>query len=193
MIYLPYAQSEADQLLPSYLAVRSSAGPSTIREVVKAVARQLDASVIVLEARPFEQLMSVPLARPRLNSAMVGVFSLVALLLATLGLYGTLTSSVVQRTPEFGVRMALGASQSQVRILIAASGLRIAVVGIALGMLATLGAARLLRSVSSDVPAIDPWSFALVPLVLFVTCVLACLFPAIHASRIDPLVAIRMD
>ena len=193
MIYLPYAQDGADALLPTYLAVRSSAGPSTIRDMVKAAAAQLDASVLVLEARPFKQLMSVPLARPRLNSALVGMFSLVALLLATLGLYGTLTSSVVQRTPELGVRMALGASPSDVRILIATSGLQIAAAGIACGMIATLVAGRLFRNIMLDVPASDPWTLALVPLMLLATCAIACLFPAMRASRIDPLVAIRTD
>jgi putative ABC transport system permease protein len=73
------------------------------------------------------------------------------------------------------------------------SGLRIASVGIAFGIIATLGAARLFRSVLFDVPATDPWTLALVPLLLLATCVLACLFPAMRASRIDPLVAIRSD
>lgn len=193
MIYMPYAQDDAGPLLPSYLAVRSRAGPSTIRDLVRAAAGQLDASALVVEARPFKQLMSVPLARPRLNSALVGIFSLVALLLAALGLYGTLTSTVVQRTPELGIRMTLGAKPSEVRTLIAASGLRVAAVGIACGIVATLGAAKLLRSIVFGVPSSEPWILALVVLVLLATCTLACLLPALRASRIDPIVALRND
>ncbi len=193
MIYLPYAQDGESPLLPSYLAVRSKAGPSTIRDVVRTAAGQLDASALVVEARPFRQLMSVPLARPRLNSALVGLFSLVALLLAAIGLYGTLASTVVQRTPELGIRMALGARPSEIRQLIITSGLRVAIVGIVFGVIATLGASSLLRSVVVDVPLNDLWILVLVIVVLFATCAVACLLPGLRASRIDPMLALRKE
>lgn len=192
MVYLPFSQ-DAGSILPSYLAVRAKADPSTIRNIVRAAAGELDASVLVVESRPFKQLMSVPLARPRVDSTLVGVFSLVALLLAALGLYGTLSSMVGQRTPELGVRMALGAAPPQVRWLVVGAGLRLMVVGTGCGLTATLAATKLLRSALFGVSPNDPWTLTLVVLVLFVTCILACLFPALRASRIDPLGALRAD
>jgi putative ABC transport system permease protein len=193
MIYLPYAQDAEGALFPRYLAVRSAAAPSVIRNVVRTAAAQLDASALVVEARPFSQLMSVPLARPRLNAALVALFSLVALLLAAVGLYGTLASTVIQRTPELGIRMALGAKPAEIRKLIVASGLRVAIVGIVFGVIATIGASSILRSVVSDVPVSDPWLLVLVTAVLFATCAVACLLPGLRASRIDPMLALRNE
>lgn len=193
MIYLPYTQDAESALLPSYLAVRSAAGPSIIRDVVRTAAGQLDASALVVEARPFRQLMSVPLARPSLNAALVALFSVVALLLAAIGLYGTLASTVIQRTPELGIRMALGAKPAEVRKLITTSGLRVAIVGIVFGVIATLGASSLLRSVVVDVAVDDLWMLVLVIVVLFATCALACLLPGLRASRIDPMLALRKE
>ncbi|HEY5022474.1 MAG TPA: FtsX-like permease family protein, partial [Gemmatimonadaceae bacterium] len=191
MIYLPYAQDGDGPLLPSYLAVRSTAGPSTVRDVVRTVAGQLDASALVVEAKSFGQLMSVPLARPRLNSALVALFSLVALLLAAIGLYGTLASTVVQRTPELGIRMALGAQPAEIRKLIITSGLRVAIVGIVFGVTATIGASSFLRSVADGAPSADFGTLALVAVLLFIACALACVVPAVRASRIHPALALH--
>ena len=193
MIYMPYAQDAESALLPSYLAVRSTAGPSIVRDVVRSAAGQLDASVLVVWARPFGQLMSMPLARPRLNAALVALFSLVALLLSAIGLYGTLASTVIQRTPELGIRMALGAKPTEVRKLIIASGLRVASVGIVFGVIATLGASSVVRSVVGGVPFNDLWTLVLVVVVLFATSGVACLVPGLRASRIDPMLALRKE
>jgi putative ABC transport system permease protein len=193
MIYLPYAQDGDGPLLPSYLAVRSTAGPTIVRDVVRTAAGQLDASALVVEAKPFRQLMSVPLARPRLNSALVALFSLVALLLAAIGLYGTLASTVIQRTPELGIRMALGAPPAEICRLIITSGLRVAIAGIVFGVIATLGASRLLRSFAVGVPSADVGTLSLVAVLLFAACALACVVPGLRAARIHPTLALRKE
>lgn len=191
IIYIPFAQVGGVELLPSYLAIRSSSPSADLLATVRASVHDVDNSTSAVEAHSLKQLMRVPLARPRLNSALLGVFALFSLLLAALGLYGSLSEIVEQRSHEFGVRMALGAQSSDVWRAVVARGLALAVVGVAAGMVSTLGARRILHSLLYGVPPNDPQTTAFVIVVLLLICVLATLLPARRALRIDPVRALR--
>jgi putative ABC transport system permease protein len=125
--------------------------------------------------------------------ALVGAFASVALLLAGVGIFGVMSFAVTQRTHEVGVRMALGASGSEVVRLIVGQGLRLTSVALLLGLAAALGATRLMASELYGVTPSDPVTFATVPLVLCAVAALACYLPARRASRLDPLTALRRE
>ena len=191
IIYIPFAQVGGDELLPTYLAVRSSSSSAAVLAALRESAHDVDNSTSAVEAHSLRQLMLVQLARPRLNSALLGVFALFALLLAALGLYGSLSEIVEQRSHEFGVRMALGAQSSDVWRAVVVRGLELVVIGIVTGLLGTLGVRRMLRSLLYGVPSDDPGTTAFVVLVLLTVCALATLLPARRALRIDPASALR--
>jgi ABC-type antimicrobial peptide transport system permease subunit len=121
------------------------------------------------------------------------VFAAGALLLAGIGLYGVLSLGVAQRTREIGVRVALGASRSEVIMRVVGDGMRLSAYGLAIGAAGALGVTGLLRALLFGTGAYDPWTFALVPLVLAIVALAACLIPALRAARVDPTVALRAE
>jgi putative ABC transport system permease protein len=132
-------------------------------------------------------------AQPRFRAQLVGSFGALAMVLAAIGVFGVLAFSVSQRTREFGIRMALGARAGDVLRIVAGDGLRIAVIGIALGL---AGAAALTRSLTAllyGVKPADPVTFATAPVVLAVVVLAACAAPAWRASRVDPAVTLRQE
>jgi putative ABC transport system permease protein len=124
---------------------------------------------------------------------LLGIFAGVALLVAAVGTYGVLAYSVSQRTKELGLRLALGANRREVLSLILREGLAVGVVGLALGLVAAAALARVLGSLIFGVTVRDPMSYAAVSGVLFVIAATACVVPAIRASRVDPMVALRLE
>jgi putative ABC transport system permease protein len=131
--------------------------------------------------------------QPRLNSALLEIFSLVALIIAAIGIYGVLSYSVNQRTREIGVRMALGSQRSDVVKLVAREGLIIALAGIGAGFVAAFAVSRVMASLLYGISPNDVTTFAAVAAMLLVVAAAACDVPALRATRIDPIVALRYE
>ena len=146
-----------------------------------------------LGPRPAEQLVADSLAPRRFSMALLGLFAAVASLLAAVGLYGVLSYSITERRHEIGVRMALGAQTSDVLKLVAVQGMRLALIGVALGLLGSFVLTRMMKSLLFGVGATDPVTFALVPVLLGVVGFVACYIPARRATRVDPLIALRCE
>jgi ABC-type antimicrobial peptide transport system permease subunit len=129
----------------------------------------------------------------RFQTTLLTLFSAIALFLAVVGVYGLLAYSVRQRTGEIGLRMALGSTRTGIASLILREGLSLFITGLCLGMAAAIAFARLLRSFLYEVPALDPITFALVPALLFIATLAACLIPSARAATTNPMVALRHE
>jgi len=138
-----------------------------------------------------QQLLDNSVGSQRFSLALVGAFAVVALLLASLGLYGLVAYTVTQRTEEIGVRLALGASPGEVLRLVVRQAMGLATLGILIGLVAAMGAGRFIRSLLYEVSPLDPLTFILVPVLLLSAIALASLIPARRAARVDPVIAIR--
>jgi len=124
---------------------------------------------------------------------LMGSFALLALLLAALGIYGVMTYTTAQRTRELGIRLALGAQTSDVLKLVTLHGMKLALIGVAFGLLGSFALTRLMKSLLFDVTTTDPLTFSLVPLLLAVVSLAACYIPARRATKVDPLIALRSE
>jgi ABC-type antimicrobial peptide transport system permease subunit len=143
-----------------------------------------------------EKIVAASVARPRFNMLLLGIFAAVALVLAAVGLYGVISYSVGQRAHEIGIRMALGAKRSDVLGMVLRQGMTLVAAGLAVGLAAALLMSRVLASLSSllyDVSARDPVILALVVLILAATAMVACMLPALKATRVDPVTALRCE
>ena len=188
--FLPAAQDVNGDMA---LAVRGDGDPAALGTAVRDAVRSVDPSVTVWRMQTMEELLDEHVTPRRLAMLLVQGFALAALGLALIGIYGVLGYTVSQRVPEIGVRMALGASPAGILRMTIGDGLRLALPGIALGVVAALGATRLVRAVLFNVSSFDPVSYAVLTSGVVVVAVLACYLPARRAARVDPLRAIRAD
>jgi putative ABC transport system permease protein len=160
-----------------------------IREKV----HELDSELALANVRTMEQWLSNGAAQPRLNTVLLGVFAFVALLIASVGIYGVLAYSVSQRTGEIGVRMALGATPRDALRLVIREGMIVVAIGIGAGLLGGLALGRAVSSLVFGVPVRDPAVFIGVAATLGIVALAACTIPALRASRVDPIVALRYE
>jgi predicted permease len=197
-MYIPQAQvPDAANALnvrmtPLAWVVRTSGAPQALSGPVQEALRQAT-GLPVSEIRTMDQVVSRSTARERFNMWLMAVFGVSALLLAAIGIYGLMAYSVEQRTQEIGIRLALGASASQVKNMVVAQGFRLAVVGVVIGMASALALTRFIASVLYGVEAKDPMVFSVAPAVLTLVALLAAWIPARRASRVDPIVALRYE
>jgi len=188
ILYVPLAQRHETGMV---LYVRTSGAPASLLAGVRREVQALEPNLPLPELRTVGETVSSSFYVARMGAVLLGAFAGLALLLAVIGVYGVVSFGVAQRTREIGVRMALGAGAGDVQGLVLKQGLRLVAVGVTLGMLLALAAARSLESFLFGVRGRDPITFAAVPLALAAVAFLACLVPARRAMKLDPLVALR--
>jgi len=192
-MYIPYTQPHRRYARPRTLVVRTTADPLSVVAAVKSQIWSVDKDQPVYSIRSMEQILSGSLAPRRFNMLLLGFFATIALALAGVGIYGVVSYAVSQRTQEIGVRMALGARQTDILRLVVGRSMMLVLIGIACGMLAAFALTRLISGLLFGVSATDPLTFALIALVLTSVALLACYLPARRATRVDPLVALRYE
>jgi putative ABC transport system permease protein len=173
--------------------LRSTGEPAGLFSAVRATVADVDPNQPLHNVMTMEQRLADTTTSRRLNSALLGGFAAVALLLAVLGIYGVMSYAVTQRRREIGVRMALGAQRSDVLGLVLRRGLRLTLLGVAIGLVGALALTRYLSSLLFEVRPTDPLTFAVIPLILAAAALLACWLPARRAARVDPMVALRTE
>ena len=194
-MYFPYAQVDGQPwFAPRDLVVRSTAAdPMSLLPAVKEAIRAVDPEQAVANIRTFDEVLDEEVVQRRLGASLVAAFAGLALLLASLGVYGVLSYFVAQHTAEIGVRVALGASRRDILSLVLGKGMALAVSGVALGLVGALALTRLVSSLLYGVGAADPATFAAAAALLAALALLACYLPARRAVKVDPMVAIRSE
>lgn len=190
-MYLPYQQQEF--FPPDYLAVRTSGDPLLLAESVRQQIWSVDKQQPVADVMPLEQLVGENLAPRRMQASLLGGFAVLALLLASIGIYAVLSFVVTQRTQEIGVRVALGAHSGDVLRMVLSQGLKLFAIGAGLGLVAALALSRTMSHLLYGIGATDPLSFLSVTFILGIVTLLACYIPARRAMRVDPLIALRYE
>jgi predicted permease len=175
------------------LQVRTSGNPEAVMGAVRAAIQPIDPNLPLTNFQTIGQLMDQGLWAPRMGATLLGVFGLLALILATIGIYGVMAHSVAQRTAEIGIRMSLGANRMQVLKMILGRGMLITLVGAALGVIAFLFLAPVVAKLLFGVHARDPITVIAVTLLLALVALLACYIPARRAMRVDPIIALRYE
>lgn len=190
--YIYWAQfpEEAGML---YFQVRTAGNPSGLIPELRDAVHQMDASLPLMDVNTQTQLTADALTQERIFARLSSFFGLLALLLASIGLYGTMAYSVTRKTHEIGIRLALGAAPQNVLRMVIGQGLRLTLAGVIFGILAALAATRLIATMIYGVKATDPVTFAVVAVFLVLVALLACYIPARRATRVDPLVALRYE
>ena len=187
------ALSQTPQGLPGRVLVRTSGDPLAMAEVVRGAVRAIDPNQPVENIRTLDQLRSRHLATPRLTALLLALFAGLALLVTLAGVGGVIATSVAQRTQEFGLRMALGASQSAVLRGVLRQGLTLVVLGLGAGLAGAFGFGRLLQSYLFETEPGDPLTLVAVAVACLLAGTLACVGPARRATKVDPLVALRFE
>jgi putative ABC transport system permease protein len=189
-IYYPYSRTPYTF---ETVVVRTAGSPFGVTSSLIQAVRQLDAELPVSNMRPMTEVIARSLAQRRVVMALLAVFAAIALLLAAVGIYGVMAYMVSQRTQEIGIRMALGANRGGVIAMVFTHALRLAGIGLVCGLVAALALTGLLRAMLFDVRATDPLTFGLVAAALLAVASFAALLPALRATRIDPLTALRTE
>jgi putative ABC transport system permease protein len=173
--------------------VRTAIDPQSFTTTLRRTVAEIDKDVPIYRTRTLTDYMSQSVAQPRLNAMLVGLFALIALLLAAAGIFGVMSYSVTQRTQEIGIRLALGAQRADVLRLIVGQGMRFVGVGVLLGLIGIFACTRLLQSLLFGIGATDLGTMFAVTTILTAVAFLACLLPARRASRVDPITALRQE
>ena len=189
-IYIPYLQYSPER---AGVLVRTTGDPLSMVGAVRTAIQNVDHDQPIYNISTMAGMISTAVAPRRLNLVLLGSFALVALVLAAVGIYGVMANLVTQRTGEIGLRMALGAQPRDVLRLFVARGLRLALLGVAVGLGASFALARLMATLLYGVSASDPITFAAITVLLLSVALLACFIPARRASKVDPMVALRYE
>jgi len=189
-LYLPFRQTGVPFLS---LALRTATEPRSVFPAVRAALREIDPALPISGVHTMTELVEASTEQRRLSTLLLSLFSAMALLLASLGIYGVMSYAVAQRGHELGVRMALGAAKREVLSLVLGQGMALAAAGLVLGLLAASGLTRLLQSQLFAVQPTDPETFLLVTALLAAVALAANLLPAWKATRVDPVVALREE
>ena len=173
--------------------IRTGGDPQALAQAARSTVQELDRSLPIADMQPMQTYVDQARAPARFSLILIGVFAVIAVVLAAVGLYGVLATLVRQRTAEIGVRMAFGAPSKSILGLVVSQGIRLSIAGIVVGLAAAIGLTRLMSSMLVDVKPTDPVTFAAVSLLFLAIAVIACLIPARRASRLDPNAALRAE
>jgi putative ABC transport system permease protein len=188
--YEPFLQTPFSGMT---LVVRTEGNPTSLSAAIRGQVLAVDKDQPVSRIRPLDQIISDSVSKQRFSMTLLGVFAVLALLLAAVGLYGVMSYAVTQRTHEIGIRMALGANARDVLRLIIGHGMKLALIGVAIGLIASLILTRVMASFLFGVSATDPVTFIAISVVLSGVALAACFVPARRALKVDPMVALRYE
>jgi len=188
-MYLPFTQ--ANFFEPRALVVKTNLEPLSLAATVRKTVWEIDKDQPVSDIASMEHIVSESVARQRFSMLLLGIFAGLALVLAAVGIYGVMSYSVAQRTHEIGIRMALGAQKKDVLKLTIGQGLKLVLIGVAIGLGAAFILTRVIASLLFGVSATDPITFVAISLVLIGVAMLASLIPALRAMKVDPMFALR--
>jgi hypothetical protein len=189
-LYTPLPQTP---FIFSYLLVRTAGPPAAMIEPVRAAIREVAPEQSAANPKPLAAYVSESVAEPRFHTTMLGVFALVALVLASIGIYGLVAYGVAQRSRDIGIRIALGAGRGQVMRWVLGQGLGLSLAGVAVGLAGALALSRLLEKLLFGVSPTEPIIYVGVALLLLVVTALASWLPARRAARVDPMIAMRVE
>jgi predicted permease len=173
--------------------IRTTGNPLALSAAVRDEMSRIDPSAPVMGLRSMEQLVGRAVAPQRFNMSLLGLFAALGLVLAAVGIYGVMAYGVSQRTREIGLRVALGAQESDVMKMVVKQGMMMAMLGIAIGLIAAFALTRMMEKLLLGVSATDPLTFVVITLLLTIVALLACYIPARRAARVDPMVALNRD
>jgi putative ABC transport system permease protein len=188
--YVPQTQVPFSQMVG---VVKTNGEPRSMISAVTKLVGGMDADVPLFGVKSMEEYMAASVAAPRFNTTLLSIFAGVALVLTIVGLYGVMSYSVVQRTNEIGIRLALGAQSRDVLIMIIKQGSKLIVVGLMIGLAGAFAATRVIASLLFGVTTKDPFTFVAAAVLLAIVALLACYVPAWRATKVDPLVALRYE
>jgi putative ABC transport system permease protein len=189
-MYVPFRQ---DVFNTMWIVARTTIDPAQAAAPARQVVREIDRRLPAYSMTPLSAVVSESIAQRRFSMLLLGLFAVVALFLAAVGLYGVVSYTVSQRTQEIGLRMAIGAQRGDVLRMVLGGGMKLAVAGVALGIAASLAAARLVASMLFQVTPFDPASYTATAGLLLAVAALACYIPARRAMRVDPMIALRQE
>ena len=190
---ITYAPSSSAPSRAQNLMIRTTGDPMKVAGLVRGALQALDSSLPISPPRTLDDVVGASLTQRRFNMTLLIVFATIALVLAIAGIYGTVAYAVAQRTQEIGIRVALGATSREILGMVLFGSLKPVIAGLGLGLVLALALTRLLEGLVYGVSTTDPLTFVSLPLLLGVVAFLAGLFPALRASRVDPLEALRVD
>jgi putative ABC transport system permease protein len=195
--YLNFNQMPADRWPGSVrrinLLTRTDVEPTSLAASVRGQIAALNKDQAVFNVRTMEQIVSQSVAPRRFSMLLLAVFAVVALALAVIGIYGMLSYAVAQRTREIGLRMTLGAQRTDVMRLVIGHGMKLALAGVVLGLIASFALTRTMKNLLFGVSATDPITFVSITVLLAVVAFVACWIPARRATKVDPILALRYE
>jgi predicted permease len=177
----------------SYHVARTAGDPAAVGRAIVGKIREIDPTITVVDVQTMGDRMSASLARQRFSTVLLGGFAAFALILAVVGIYGVLSHLVAQGAHDIGVRMALGAARSRILLMVLRHGAELTAAGVVVGLIGAVALTRVMSSLLFEVSATDVATFAAVPAILVVTAIIGILVPALRATRVDPLDALRAE
>lgn len=188
--YIPHRQLPSNTV---FLVARTAVEPASMAGTVRSTVQEVDRELPVFRVTTMEKMVNDSMVQRRFSMILLAVFALVALVLASVGLYGVMSYSVTHRTNEIGIRMALGARVTDVLAMVVAQGMKLSIAGVGIGLAGAFALSRVMRSLLFNVSATDPLIYAVVALMLAGVSLLACYIPARRATKIDPMEALRYE